>query len=469
MKGIITNIKELSRGYGKVLIVTLLFHLTACEDFIQIDPPKTEITSETVFTSDAAATAAIRGIYSEMMTNSSYTKGDLELNTGLSADEFVNYSSSVEQLQFSLPALTATNSIVYNVFWTEAYKHILNANSMLEGLEKSVGLSDGVKNQLQGEAMFIRAFSHFYLVNLFGEIPYVTSTDYSLNAIAARDNLATVYQNIVADLIVAQNLMVADYSFSTERVQPNKGAATALLARVYLYLKEWEKAEEQATMLIENESLYTLETELNTVFLKSSKETIWQLKPVIPGTNTPQGLLFILNSIPENSLGKVSLMDSFYDSFEAGDQRKDYWVGIYMNGTDSYYYPFKYKIDYNSTVLEYSVVLRLGEQYLIRAEARAQLNNLSGAREDINAIRNRSGLAEVNSDDQALLLLAIEQERKMELFAEWGHRWLDLKRTQRTDQILGAIKSDWQSTDEIYPIPNSERLVNPNLNQNPGY
>jgi hypothetical protein len=117
-------------------------------------------------------------------------------------------------------------------------------------------------------------------------------------------------------------------------------------------------------------------------------------------------------------------------------------------------------------------MLRLGEQYLIRAEARAHSNDINGATADINMIRARAGLSAISPADQASLLIAIEKERRVELFTESGHRWFDLKRTNRADAILAPIKgNDWQSTDQLFPIPASEFLLDPGLrgHQNPGY
>ena len=119
------------------------------------------------------------------------------------------------------------------------------------------------------------------------------------------------------------------------------------------------------------------------------------------------------------------------------------------------------------------MVLRLAEQYLIRAEARAQMMNLSGAIEDVDKLRQRAGLPLIQDTEPGIsregLLAAIAKERKFELMVEWGHRWLDLKRTGTTETILRPTKLDWQQTDELYPIPQSERLLNPALSQNPGY
>ena len=116
------------------------------------------------------------------------------------------------------------------------------------------------------------------------------------------------------------------------------------------------------------------------------------------------------------------------------------------------------------------MVLRLAELYLIRAEARTQQNNFSDAESDLNAIRNRAGLPNTTANDRATLLTAIEQERRIELFAEWGHRWLDLKRTNRADTILNTFKApNWQVTDVLFPIPASQIDINGLLTQNPGY
>jgi hypothetical protein len=94
----------------------------------------------------------------------------------------------------------------------------------------------------------------------------------------------------------------------------------------------------------------------------------------------------------------------------------------------------------------------------------------SSAAADLNVIRNRAGLPNTTASTQEELILAIEHERRMELFAEWGHRFFDLKRNGRLDEVLGRIKPNWSSTDAVLPLPQSELLINQNLApQNPGY
>ncbi|HYD92200.1 MAG TPA: RagB/SusD family nutrient uptake outer membrane protein, partial [Flavobacterium sp.] len=166
----------------------------------------------------------------------------------------------------------------------------------------------------------------------------------------------------------------------------------------------------------------------------------------------------------------VSLSDTLVNSFEAGDNRRVHWVGEITVGTMKYYFPYKYKARGNVPITEYTIALRLAEQYLIRAEARAKQNNISGANQDLNIIRNRAGLNSLDITDPSELWLAILQERKVELFCESDNRWADLRRMSLADQILGSIKApNWQPSDKLYPIPITEMNRNPNLSQNPGY
>jgi hypothetical protein len=176
------------------------------------------------------------------------------------------------------------------------------------------------------------------------------------------------------------------------------------------------------------------------------------------------------------------------NTFDTADQRAALgnWINrtIYNSSStskDTAYYVFKYKVA-NSTgvtsvaaMTEYFMVLRLAEQYLIRAEARAQQNNIGGAQSDLNIIRTRAGLPNTTSSTKDDLLSAILNERRHELFCEWGHRWLDLKRTGKVDAVMSVITPlkanglPWQSYQQLYPLQKSELDRAPNLTQTPGY
>jgi starch-binding outer membrane protein, SusD/RagB family len=299
-------------------------------------------------------------------------------------------------------------------------------------------------------------------------VPLYLSLNYQLNDKASKTAAAEVYDQIISDLKDAQNLLSIDYSFSNgERLRPNKWSATALLARTYLYTQKWDSAEAQSSLVINN-GLYSL-TPLDSTFLANSNEAIWQLQPVMPGFDTNEGENFILTAPPTD----VSLSTFIMNAFEPNDNRLTQWVGTFSEGTNTWFFPYKYKIQTSSTsppFAEYSMVLRLAEQYLIRAEARAEENtNIAGAQQDLNIIRYRAGLPNTTASDQSSLLTAIAHERQVELFSEWGHRWLDLIRTNKADAVLGSEKPTWKSYAKLYPIPSNEIQINSNVTQNSGY
>lgn len=453
---------------------TLLL-LSAC-DFLEVDFPKTKIASEVVFDNDVTATSAVLGIYTDMLNSSNFASGS---NTstmglaGLSADELHDYYATPGTVDFELNLLTPENENLAT-YWNQVYKTIFQANAVVEGLARPSGITDATKKQLLGEALFVRAFAHFYLVNLFGDIPIVKTTDYRVNAIVPRSPKLEVYNAIIDDLKTAQELLGETYVNPTDRVRPNKSTAIALLARVYLYRQNWVDAETQATSIINRTNLYVLASTPNGAFVKNNKEAIWQLRPVLKGYGTNEAYYYVISSYPQYYV----LTQSLINAFEPNDKRFIEWVGSFDTGTEVLYFPNKYKIyQLNPTQTsppEYSIVFRLAEQYLIRAEARAQQDKLSEAIADLDIIRARSGLPLIQNTNPGIsksdLLLAIEQERRIEFFVEWGHRWLDLKRNDRADVVLQPMKSDWNSEDVLYPIPQVERNNNPHLGeQNPGY
>jgi len=445
-----------------ILIFAILW-FSNCDDFVRIDSPRYALVKASVFDNDATANAAVLDIYYQMRSSAfaSGTLYSISFLGSLISDEQVNYyistpTGTAEVQQFNDNALAANNSEVLRL-WTDLYSCIYKTNAVIEGLAASSQVSESKRKQLEGEAKFVRAFCHFYLVNLWGDVPLILTTDYRENSEISRTSSDAVYQQITDDLINAQDLLLADYSVSNnERVRPNKGAVMALLARVYLYKGDWKNAEATSTRLIDD-AQYNLVTNLKTVNVKNNSEAIWQLW----SDTYPNDLFtFYIFSKPRYA----ALRDEFVNNFETSDQRKSFWIGAV--GT------FLFSKKYSSfTLTEYSTVLRLAEQYIIRAEARAQLDNITGAQIDLNTIRTRANLDNTMANDKPSLLIAIEQERRSELFAEWGHRWLDLKRTKRTDAILGPLKPQWVSTADLFPIPESEIINNAALrnSQNPGY
>jgi hypothetical protein len=460
----------LNKSFSLSLIVILgFFFATSCKKFLEIPPPKTQAQTKEIFQNDQAAISAALGLYDKMHSNGLIiTNGGTSLYGGLSSDEIYNTWGDADLSAFSSNSLLPNSQGASGPFWQAAYKNIYQANAVIEGLAASSGVTESVKKMLRGEMLVGRALNYFYMVNFFGDVPYITATNYQQTSSIPRISVSNIYQNMIADLQEARSLLSPTYP-SAGRVRPNKWAATALLARIFLYQKDWANAELQSTEVINNSPTYVLVSNLDNVFLGNSKEAIWQLQPMSSGTlNTAEGVEFV--PFDPSSTPNEAVTDFLLNAFEPNDQRKTKWLGVNNASGTTLYFPNKYKIAFNSTTTEYYIILRLAEQYLIRAEARAQLGNISGAASDLNTIRSRAGLPNTVANTQPQLLSAIEHERQVELFLEWGHRWLDLKRTGRINDVLGPEKSpNWQPTDALYPIPQFEIQTNPFLTQNPGY
>lgn len=204
--------------------------------------------------------------------------------------------------------------------------------------------------------------------------------------------------------------------------------------------------------------------------MSNAQEAIWQLAPNNAG-NTNEGNLFILLEAPPSSfLYPVYLDKTIVDAFAPEDLRLSHWVGVFESGGDMYHYPFKYKVRLStSEPTEYSTVLRLSEQYLIRAESQIHREKLQDGLSDLNVVRVRAGLFGLPMGSGTELMDALFEERRKELFTEWGHRWFDLKRSDRTESVLTPKKPQWQATDVLYPIPEQELGRVPNMEQNEGY
>lgn len=438
----------------------------SCTKFTEVPPPQNDLTTEQVFSGDYNAARAMIGVYTSIMDNKwSLLNGGLSVFCGLSADELTRTQSAIWEDAFAANTLNSQNTLC-SIFYTTSYNWIYQCNSIIQNIRLLEGTDDSTAQQLTGEAKFTRALVYFYLVNLYGDVPLVTSPDFQITATAPRSSTASVYRQIISDLLDAETLLPNYYpggdDYSHERSRPNQAAATALKARVYCYIGDWSNAAKAAGKLIDD-SRFTLVTDLDNVFLKGSPEVIWQLQPVHEKISTAEGSLFIplLGTTPT-----YAITDWLLHSFEPGDGRLIHWT----SSGNQRYFPYKYRqaSDQPSTT-EYNVLLRLSEQYLIRAEARIMQNDTIGAAADLNLIRQRAGLEKIMPDGHTDILHAIWHERQVELFAECGHRWLDLRRTRQIDAVLGAEKPGWQPYQALYPIPSSQLEKNPNLVQNPGY
>lgn len=456
---------------GKKITAALISCLLclSCNKILEVTP-SSKITFEQTFSDDLTAISAIRGVYGDMLQYAHAFSGanqSMQALLGLSADELSETLNTPILKQFENNALRANNEHIKNL-WNSIYNTIYAANAVMNGIEQSESITENTKNSLKGEALFIRAFSHFYLVNIFGKVPIVITTDYAVNSQLSRQDTNVVYDQIITDLLEAEQLLNDEY-INGERVRPVKATATALLARVYLFTNNWVKAEQSATTVIEDAKFSLVE--LADISLSNNGEAIWQLhsSSLTENAATNEGIYFLYPSYYN------ALRPEFIDAFETGDLRKIEWTQV----NSGFLVPYKYRVSGSGgSRSEYSTVFRLAEPYLIRAEAKIQQDNIEGGVEDLNEIRSRARdenpgdlpdlPASLNKTDA---LLAVQQERKVELFTEWGHRWLDLKRWGIASEVLLPLKGlEWQNTDMLYPIPQIELDRNRKLgNQNQGY
>lgn len=448
------------------IIVTVC---SGCKKFVEVPLPQNQVVSGSAFSDDPTAIATLNGIYGQMASAGGYDNlaaSGVTLYTGLSSDELYYFSAGTKD-EFRSNQLSSMNADLGVYFWTPAYNIIYGANACIEGASNSTLLSPAVKNQVIGESLVLRSFIYFQLVNLFGPVPLITTTEYEKNQNLPRNDTTVVWKQIQADLEKATTLLPLAYP-SAGRARPNKAAAEALLAKTCLYRKQWNNARRWADS-VESSGVYSLIEDLNQVFLMTSQEAIWQLTATnSTGYNTADGFKILPASTSSTPLYLVT--NELSESFESNDKRKASWLASSNYRGQMVTYPFKYKLRISKPATEAQTMLRFAEVLLIRAEARAQLGDLAGSINDVNKIRVRAGLSPVHDLSFDELYALIQQERRFELFSEWGNRWFDLKRTGTASKVLSPIEGkSWQPIDELWPVPQTEILINPNLKQNEGY
>jgi len=464
MKKIFFNINKLVLG-----VVLVAGSVSSCKKLIVIPKnPPSLITQQEQFADSATTMSAVAGVYTYAPSYGfAYSDGSLTYCAGLSADELSPIISSDVQ-QFYSYNLTPLNSEITNL-WGYPYQSVYEVNAVLTGITNNSALSASFQKQITGEMEVVRALYYFNMVNLFSGIPLVTTTTYAATDRLPRSPATAIYAQVKADLADARKKLTAAYP-SSGHIRPNLYTAVALLAKVNLYQGNWQSAYNEADSVIRLGG-YSLAPNLNNVFLDGSVEAIWQL----PANALYNVYTDAANFDPQYAGGtpNYQVTPFLLNAFETGDQRLQDWIGstsVVKNQT--LYYPNKYKnISPTATPVEDQMILRLGELYLIRAEAAAQLNNLTQALADINTIRQRAGLSPNPADaaSQTTVLNAVMRERRVELFCEWGNRWFDLKRTGTAATVLGSEKTGYTANAALYPLPQTQIQLDNLLIQNPGY
>lgn len=447
--------------YSYIWTLAVTFTLSSCEKFLEIDP-RISTSDQVTINDENSAHTAVRGIYNQLQSDGYYGytfqtigffSGD---NIEYTGSQIVNQSLTNHSVRADLPALASA--------WTAIYNTINRANNVIAkvpALSVTPTFTDAVRNQLVGEAYFLRALSYFDLGRTWGGVQLVlvpTSSSSNLENLK-RSSLADTYRQVLADLIKAEELLPN----STNRIRATRKTVWALRARYHLYREEWKEAITYASKLIDDKSNYNLLTPYSSFFADNASGTNESILELYYTTNVVNTQAYQWQPSTKGGVGwirpSMGIVNLLNNKSIAGT-RQSLISKVVLNGVDNWFGNLYYRT--NGT--DPAFMIRIAELYLIRAEAYAQDNDIAKSLADLNVIRKRADIQELNIADKATLLLAIEQENRIE-FAFENHRWYDLVRTRRAKTVLG-IDEDFRL---LLPIPYAQILIDKNLEQNPQY
>lgn len=457
------------RNLGILAVAAL--SAAACDEALDPTPQQT-IPFEEALDTPEELRVAVNAMYDAMQTCDGGYCRNLIIFPDLYAGNLAFTGTYTSDREVARRSVTAANTALPGL-WGAAYQAIDRANNVLAALPALKDEFDADEyGQLKGEAHFIRALNYHNLVNFFGGVPLVTTpiTEVPADVRQARNTQAEIYTFIEAELAQARAGLPELGSDAAGRASYE--AATALLARVHTYQKEWQPAYNLANEIIESHT-FGLEPQYVNAFEKEqTDEAIFE----IPFTVTDPGSLAFW-FFPGSRGGRYGIAPSgnLVNSFEEGDERIDVAIQADDSGDD-----FGAKYTDIATSADDIPVLRLAEMYLIRAEAAARLGLLEEALEDVNVLRERAGLEGYDAttgdlDEDGTLTMAevleiVLAERRHELFYE-GHYFFDLRRFADAVPAADARLTTLGLTGNrlLFPIPQREIDANPALIQNPGY
>jgi len=448
-----------------LFLFLLNYIFSSCEKLVEVDLPANQLSTDQVFENVQTANATLSELYAGLYESSPIAGNQTGPLLGIYTDDLDFYvmNSTSGFVEIFQNTLIDSNPAVYS-YWSNAYQKLYLANSIIEGVENSVSLPDADRKRIKGEALLVRSVLFYYLEQIYGDIPLVISTDYTVNQFLHKTSSNDVLNRIEQDLNESITLLTDDYRHA-ERIYPNKKVAQLMLAKVYMVRQKWQDAEIQLKAVIQN-PLYQFQGDLTKVFKKSGKHILWQLKPKNEGNATKEVIEYYFSGTAPTG---TALSSNLVNIFTVEDKRKDNWIAAVTVGSNTWYRADKYKNRTNNPD-EYSVIFRLEEVYLLLAETLAQQDKIGEALPYINATRQRAALTllVMPISKQALLNEILLEDRK-EFFTEMGHRFLDLKRYDRLGDLI-PLKPNWQNYHRVWPLPQKELLMNPNMKpQNTGY
>ena len=467
------------------LFATLALCLSGCDNnYLNVDSQETVEASDssTVYTPEMFVNA----VYGEF-TNWDYGFSYLGITEIISdnADKG-STSSDTGTDKDVLDALTYTVSCgSIEAMWERWYKSIGRATQAIEYTE-NYGMTDtSLKNRYIGECRFLRALNYFYLVRGWGAVP-IQSID-----LATRQPVATVYAYIEDDLLAAAAALPLKSEYDdTDLGRATKGAAQALLAKVYLYQENWEKAYLYADSVLTSGE-YSLEPDYANIWkeeYENGVESIFEFQA--RGESVAHGVQQYSQTQGPRNAGFMSgwgFNVPSADLLAAYNMRGDtvrrnatiifrgetlYDGNTVSSGATNAMYNYKAysSADLASDDTDKNIrYMRLGEVYLIKAEAAAELGYTSNALSALNTVRERVGLADQTTTDQTALIDSIWVERRLELAFEHD-RWFDLNRTGQGYSVMTALGYPYEENKhELFPIPEEQILETPTMEQNPNW
>jgi len=447
---------------GKILLFFLIFTVVSagCSKLFDIEPSQ-NVSEKTALSTEANVISVLTGAYS-VFNNPEMYGGNILRNSELLAGNgeinWVNSETYYEPYQFFEKSIVTTNQEVL-LQWMSSYRVINTVNNVLSAVQV---VRESNRNWVEGEALFLRALVYFDLVRFFA-LPYeagASNSQYGVpliltptriidsNIYVGRNTVEEVYNQVIEDLSSAVEKLP-----ESNGIYASKGAANALLARVYLQKGDYYNARESANAVI-NSGRYSLMPVYPDIFNqnKPTSEDIFVAKITYPDEYNALTLSF--SSSYYGGYGDIEILDGHLELYKAIDKRLD----MFYTG-DGAIRCGKWNNLYGCVNL-----IRLAEMYLIRAECNIRLGppyTGSNPLDDYNATHTRAGLPAASS----VTLDDIILERRLELAFE-GHRIHDIKRLRQN-----VAAWPYNSPKLVFPVPAREIEINPALRsqQNPGY
>ena len=439
-----------------IFLTAISLSTVSCSDFLD-QKPDNYISDAAVIQTLSSAKAALNGAYHDLASSSYYGGQYFDAGVNLAADNVTWTGSLNYYYDFDTHQYSAENQLL-SYAWYAIYATVNQTNQVINKVTVLNDGSESERRRIIAEATVIRSLAFFDLARTWGNIPVVkqaTSSPTQFDGVK-QTKAKDVYQLVVDDVLAIYN----DLSESSDRVHVTRSAADAFLARVYLYLEQWDKAEQYASKVIDNGN-YALGTIQDLIDDKETAESIWELAYSSSFTNQQSTYWRSPDQGGRHEWGPSKELVQLLADPTVGGDRKAFYQDFSSAQVPDYFVGTLY---HRSTLDDDVIIFRLAEQYLIRAEARANQQNVSGALSDLNIIRRRANISEIVdvASTQELLNL-IADERRVELALE-PHRWFDLIRTGKAESVLGI-----KTYQTIFPIPYNDIQADKDLVQNDNY